>query len=136
MVVLFVMKKSVFRFAENSKNTRGSTKRKVGSNISSWYAVTNQKMKWRSLRVWKPFLVKLMGIVGILKGWKNISKMPCAQIEQLIHFIFITAFFQPLPYLTIRFQCTLSPPPENIRKSYGLMMFSGGKERVHWERMC
>ena len=61
--------------------------------------------------------------------------MTCAQIEQLIHFIFITAFFQPRPYLTIRSQCTLSLPPENFRKSYGFMVFSGGKERVHWERM-
>ena len=26
-------------------------------------------------------------------------------------------------------------PPENIRKPYGFLMFSGGRERVHWERM-
>ena len=35
----------------------------------------------------------------------------------------------------IRFQCTLSLPPENIRKSYDFLMFSGGKERVHWEEI-
>ena len=32
-------------------------------------------------------------------------------------------------------QCTLSLPPENIRKPYGFLVFSGGRERVHWERM-
>ena len=26
-------------------------------------------------------------------------------------------------------QCTLSLPPENIRKPYGFLMFSGGRER-------
>ena len=25
--------------------------------------------------------------------------------------------------------------PENIRKPYGVLMFSGGRERIHWERM-
>ena len=25
--------------------------------------------------------------------------------------------------------------PENIRKPYGFLMFSGGKERVNWEQM-
>ena len=32
----------------------------------------------------------------------------------------------------IRSQCTLSVPPENIRKP---LMFSEGTERVHWKRM-
>ena len=31
-------------------------------------------------------------------------------------------------------QFTLSLVPENIRKSYGLL-FSGGRERMHWEKM-
>ena len=26
-------------------------------------------------------------------------------------------------------------PHKNIRKPYGFLMFSGGRERVHWERM-
>ena len=26
-------------------------------------------------------------------------------------------------------------PPENIRKLYGFLMFSGGRERMHWEQM-
>ena len=26
-------------------------------------------------------------------------------------------------------------PPENIRKPYGFLMFSGGRERLHWEQM-
>ena len=26
-------------------------------------------------------------------------------------------------------------PPENIRKLYCFLMFSGGREGVHWERM-
>ena len=30
---------------------------------------------------------------------------------------------------------TFSLPPENIRKPYGFLMFSKGRERVHWERM-
>ena len=33
-------------------------------------------------------------------------------------------------------QCTLSLPPENIRKPYGFLMFSGGTEKVHWEQMA
>ena len=33
-------------------------------------------------------------------------------------------------------QCTLSLPPENIRKPQGFLMFSGDRERVHWERKC
>ena len=33
-------------------------------------------------------------------------------------------------------QCTLSLPLENIRKHYGFQMISGGRERVHWERMA
>ena len=35
----------------------------------------------------------------------------------------------------IRSQCTLSLPSENIRKPYGFLIFSGGRERVLWERM-
>ena len=31
--------------------------------------------------------------------------------------------------------CTLSLPPENIRKPYDFLMFSGDTERVHWEQM-
>ena len=34
----------------------------------------------------------------------------------------------------ICFQCTLSLPPENVRKPAGFMTFSGGRERLHWER--
>ena len=37
--------------------------------------------------------------------------------------------------LTNLFQFTLSLPPENMRKSYGFLMFSEGRERVHWEQM-
>ena len=37
--------------------------------------------------------------------------------------------------LPIHSQCTLSLPPENIRKPCGFLMFSGGREKVHWERM-
>ena len=29
-------------------------------------------------------------------------------------------------------QCTLPLIPENIRKPYGFLMFSGSRERVHW----
>ena len=36
---------------------------------------------------------------------------------------------------TIFSQCTLSPFLENIRKPYDFLMFSGGRERVHWEQM-
>ena len=35
----------------------------------------------------------------------------------------------------IRSQCTLSLPPENIKKRQGFLMFSEGRERVHWEQM-
>ena len=35
----------------------------------------------------------------------------------------------------IRSQCTIFLTPENIRKLQGVLMFSGGRERVHWERM-
>ena len=32
-------------------------------------------------------------------------------------------------------QCTLSLPPVNIRKLQGFPVFSGCRERVHWEQM-
>ena len=32
-------------------------------------------------------------------------------------------------------QGTLSLLPENIREPYGFLMFSEGRERVHWEQM-
>ena len=35
----------------------------------------------------------------------------------------------------VRSQCTLSLPSENIRKLKGFLMFSGDRERVHWEQM-
>ena len=47
------------------------------------------------------------------------------QILQLMY-----CYFQP-----ICCQCTLSLPPENIKKLYGFMMFPEGRERVHWEQM-
>ena len=31
----------------------------------------------------------------------------------------------------IRSQCTLSLSPQNIKKVYGFLMFSGGRERVY-----
>ena len=37
--------------------------------------------------------------------------------------------------LPIRSQSTLSVTPENIRKPYDFLMFSGGRKRVHWERI-
>ena len=37
--------------------------------------------------------------------------------------------------LTYLSQRTLPLPPENIRNSYGSMMFSGGRERLHWQKM-
>ena len=36
-------------------------------------------------------------------------------------------------FLPIRPRYTLSLPPENIRKPYGLLMLSRGRERVHWK---
>ena len=38
-------------------------------------------------------------------------------------------------FLTHSFPSTLSLPPENIRTTYCFLMFPGGIERVHWERM-
>ena len=32
-------------------------------------------------------------------------------------------------------QCTLYLPPENIKKPYGFLMFSGGREGVHWKQI-
>ena len=32
-------------------------------------------------------------------------------------------------------QCTLSLPPEDIRKPNGFLIVSRGRERVHWERL-
>ena len=36
--------------------------------------------------------------------------------------------------LTHLFPITLFPPPKNIRKLHGFLIFSGGRERVHWEQ--
>ena len=35
----------------------------------------------------------------------------------------------------IRCQCTLSMQSDKIRKPYAFLMFSGGRERLHWDRM-
>ena len=37
--------------------------------------------------------------------------------------------------LTHSFPYTLSLPPQSIRKPFGFLMFSEGRERVHWEQM-
>ena len=37
--------------------------------------------------------------------------------------------------LTHLFPMHLFSTPENIRKSYGFLMFSGGRENVYWEQM-
>ena len=37
--------------------------------------------------------------------------------------------------LTHLFPMHPSLPPENIRKPFGFLMFSGGREGVHWEQM-
>ena len=44
---------------------------------------------------------------------------------------FCQVFFR----LPISSQCTLSLPPENIKKPYGFLIFSGARERVHWEKL-
>ena len=38
-------------------------------------------------------------------------------------------------YQPIYSQCTLSLCPENIRKPYGVLLFSGVREKVHWKQM-
>ena len=43
--------------------------------------------------------------------------------------------FQVAYIYPIRSQCTLSLPPDKIIKPYGFLMFSGGRKRVHLERM-
>ena len=40
--------------------------------------------------------------------------------------------FQPEVCLTHSFTAHPFLPPENIRKPKGFLMFSGGRERVHW----
>ena len=40
------------------------------------------------------------------------------------------SFIRSKFHYSIRYQCTLSLPPENIRKPYDFLMFSGGTERV------
>ena len=45
-------------------------------------------------------------------------------------------FLYALKLLTYLFSMHLSPSPKNIRKPLGFMMFSGGREWVHWERIC
>ena len=51
-------------------------------------------------------------------------------LEILERFLGLTAF----SYLHICSQCTVSLPPEKIRKTYNFLMSSGDKEKVHWER--
>ena len=38
-------------------------------------------------------------------------------------------------HVNICSQCTLSLLSENIRKPYGFLMFSGGRERVHLKQI-
>ena len=40
-----------------------------------------------------------------------------------------------LVHKPIFYQSALSLPPENIRKPYGFLMFSGIRERAHWGQM-
>ena len=56
------------------------------------------------------------------------------QIIQTYYFINSKILRWLLTYLCP--QCTLSLPPENIRKPYGFLTFWRGRERVHWEQMC
>ena len=41
-----------------------------------------------------------------------------------------------VPLLIYFSHCNLSLPPENIRKPYGFLTFSMGREMVHWEQIC
>ena len=40
-----------------------------------------------------------------------------------------------IPMLTRLFPMHAFSTPENIRKPQGFLMFSGGRESVHWEQM-
>ena len=40
-----------------------------------------------------------------------------------------------IPMLTHLFPMHAFSTPENIRKPQGFLMFSGGRESVHWEQM-
>ena len=74
------------------------------------------------------FFAKI-SIVDVPLGSKYASGL------SLCFFRFFHQVFQRSPDEPIRSQCTLSLPPEYIRKAYGFLMFSGDRERVHWERM-
>ena len=55
--------------------------------------------------------------------------------EANVLFLNIVKFRRYFDVLPIYFQCTLSLPLENIRKPYGFLMLSGGRERVHWKQI-
>ena len=55
--------------------------------------------------------------------------------------VIFNKFYQPqlrvkLFALTHLSQMHLSSSPKNVTKTYGCLMFSGGRERVHREQMC
>ena len=73
-------------------------------------------------------------------------KMLCQKRASSIYRLFVTNLLKQLNYFSYRkkywefqfpyekyspicSQCTLSLPPENYRKPYGLFMFSGGREK-------
>ena len=85
-----------------------------------------------------PFLKNLK--VFILKNFVFIVKKNLKFcFLKFFCFIISLTFYTPFSlslWLTHLFLVhPFSTPPENIRKSYGFSMFSGVRERVHWEQM-
>ena len=65
-------------------------------------------------------------------------------LQWIFNFIIIGGYIVPLSErksskfleqvcLAVCSQCTLSLTPISKRKPYGFLMFSGGRERAHWE---
>ena len=55
--------------------------------------------------------------------------------KEVLNFLMFASIPGNFSYLTHSFPSTLSLIRQNIRKPNGFLMFSGGRERVYWERM-
>ena len=69
---------------------------------------------------------KTLWFSGVFRGFKTVLAKSGVN-DQYSH--------REIIHLTHLFPMHLSLPPEDIKKPYGFLIISGGRERLHWEQM-
>ena len=110
-----------------------------------WDKACREKIHAQKKRLTYINIVSILGIDGksirklVIRWPKSILRVACFRVFQLV-----IVNYEVLPRekdgkrergVRGGRQGTLSLLPENIREPYGFLMFSEGRERVHWERM-